>query len=329
MSAKAPAGGITDPQFFDQDGIAQSSLLEIAPCLGVAIELLLIESGGLLQHGGRVSCKSALLLEVGETLAEGKMTGQLDKAKELVALCGTVTVKEILASVDIERRAGFRMKGTESDDLGAESDRSGDPMLLPQIIEQRKTLFQFFDVLAHSAVLPLEVNVGESRQYSQARMVGSENFSETQGPKNLQNRNQPRQRPSLVIGRITTRQPVSHAGERLVEKGKGRLGAVQAARPAAERAGIGHTVRVFERRRCLFPGAVLHKAPPQRPTASQQAVMRVGKRKPRQEGEGLSTTGAATATDANPVVVFIVRLLAAASMADARIAFPSRGAPPD
>jgi len=45
-------------------------------------------------------------------------------------------------------------------------------MLLPQIIEQRKTLFQFFDVLAHSAVLPLEVNVGESRQYSQARMVG-------------------------------------------------------------------------------------------------------------------------------------------------------------
>jgi len=44
--------------------------------------------------------------------------------------------------------------------------------------------------------------------------------------------------------------------------------------------------------------------------------MRVGKRKPRQEGEGLSATGAATATDANPVVVFIVRLLAAASVTD-------------
>ena len=70
MSAQAPAGGITDPQFFDQDGIAQSSLLEIAPCLGVAIELLLIESGGLLQHGGRVSCKSALLVEISKTLAE-------------------------------------------------------------------------------------------------------------------------------------------------------------------------------------------------------------------------------------------------------------------
>jgi len=57
--------------------------------------------------------------------------------------------------------------------------------------------------------------------------------------------------------------------------------------------------------------------------------MRVGKRKPRQEGEGLSATGAATATDANPVVVFIVRLFAAASMADDRIAFTSGASPHD
>src|SRR6266436_4512895 len=107
MTAQGPAGGITDPQFFDQDGVAQSSLLEIAQCLGVAIELLLIESGCLLEHGGRVGGRSALLLEVSETLAEGKMTGQLDKAKEIATLAATVTVKEILASVDIERRPGF------------------------------------------------------------------------------------------------------------------------------------------------------------------------------------------------------------------------------
>jgi hypothetical protein len=49
-------------------------------------------------------------------------------------------------------------------------------MLLPQIIEQRQALFQFFDVLAHDAVLPLEVNVGEGRQHSQARMVGKGKF---------------------------------------------------------------------------------------------------------------------------------------------------------
>ena len=158
---------------------------------------------------------------------------------------------------------------------GAVTCRPGGPILLPQIIEQRKALFQFFEVLAHDAVSPLEANVGEGRQHFQARMVGGEIFSETQGPENLQNRTQPRQRPSVVIGRTTTRPPLRHASERLAEKGKGRLGAVQAARPATKRGGIRHAVRVFECRSRFFPGAVLHKAPPQRLTASQQTVLRV------------------------------------------------------
>ncbi|HEY6369607.1 MAG TPA: hypothetical protein VIX37_03445 [Candidatus Sulfotelmatobacter sp.] len=80
------------------------------------------------------------------------MTGQLDKAKEIAALSATVTVKEIFAGVDIERRAGFWMQGTESDELVAVSGGPGGPMLLSQKIEQRKTLFQFSDVLAHGAV---------------------------------------------------------------------------------------------------------------------------------------------------------------------------------
>jgi hypothetical protein len=33
--------------------------------------------------------------------------------------------------------------------------------------------------------LPLDANVGEGGQHSQARMVGGEIFSETQGPENL------------------------------------------------------------------------------------------------------------------------------------------------
>jgi hypothetical protein len=52
--------------------------------------------------------------------------------------------------------------------------------------------------------------------------------------------------------------------------------------------------------------------------------VRVRERKQREEGEGLAATGAATATDANPVVMLIVRLLAAASVADDRIAFTNR-----
>ena len=106
-------------------------------------------------------------------------------------------------------------------------------------------------------------------------MVGKGKFSDTQGPEDLQNRTQPRQRPSLVIGGIAARPPLSHASERLAEKGKGRLVAVQAVGPAARCGRIGHTVRVFERRSRFFPGAALHKAPPQRLTASQQTVLRV------------------------------------------------------
>ena len=116
---------------------------------------------------------------------------------------------------------------------------------------------------------------------------------------------------------------MSEVGERLAEKRKSRLGAVQSVSPAAKRGRIGHAIRVFERRRGLFPGIALHKAPSQCLTARQQTVVGVGERKQWKKGEGLPATGAATATDPDPVVVFIVRLLAAASMADDRIAVTS------
>ena len=82
-------------------------------------------------------------------------------------------------------------------------------------------------------------------------------------------------------------------------------------------------------RRRLFPGTLLHKGPPQRLAARQQTVVRVRKRKQRKKCEGLPATGATTATDPDPIVVFIVRLLAAASVADDRIAFTSGAAPQD
>ena len=68
------------------------------------------------------------------------------------------------------------MQGTKSDELGAVSDGAGGPMLLPQIIKQWQTLFQFFEVLAHGAVFPLDANVGKDGQHSQARMVGRRKF---------------------------------------------------------------------------------------------------------------------------------------------------------
>jgi len=107
MTAQARAEGVADAQFFDRSGIVQSALFQIVQRLGVAIELLLIKSGGLLEHISRVRGRSALLLEVGEALAERQMTRQLDKAKEIAALAATMTVKEIFAGVDIEGRTDF------------------------------------------------------------------------------------------------------------------------------------------------------------------------------------------------------------------------------
>ena len=133
----------------------------------------------------------------------------------------------------------------------------------------------------------------------------------------------------MVIRRNTRCQPVSNADERLAEKGKSRLGAVQSVGPAAKRGRIGHAVRVFERRHRLLPRTMLHKAPPQSLTARQQTVVGVRERKQWKKSEGLPATGAATATDADPVVVFIVGLLAAASMADDGIAFTNRASPQD
>ena len=57
--------------------------------------------------------------------------------------------------------------------------------------------------------------------------------------------------------------------------------------------------------------------------------MRVRERKQWKKGEGLPATGATAATDVDPVVVFIVGLLAAASMTDDGIAFTSRASTQD
>ncbi len=151
VTSQAPPWGITDLQFPDQSGVAQSALFQVAPCLRVAIELPLIESASLPQHSGRVY-RSALLFEVGEALAEGQVPGQLDKANQIAAQAATMAVKEIFAGVDIERRPGLGVQRTESNELGGVTRRPGGPILLPQVIEQRQALFDFFQVLAHGAI---------------------------------------------------------------------------------------------------------------------------------------------------------------------------------
>ena len=57
--------------------------------------------------------------------------------------------------------------------------------------------------------------------------------------------------------------------------------------------------------------------------------MGVRERKRREEGKGLPATGAETATDPNPVVLLVVRLLAASSVANDRIALTNGASPQD
>ena len=55
--------------------------------------------------------------------------------------------------------------------------------------------------------------------------------------------------------------------------------------------------------------------------------MRVRERKQRKEGKGLPATVAEATPDPNPVVMFIVRLLAAAPVADDRVACTNGASP--
>src|SRR5215471_1425959 len=173
MPAQAAAGGVANPQFLDRGGIVQPALLEIVESLGVAIELVLIESGGLLQHGGRVGVRSTELFEISKAFAKGQMAGQLNEAQKIAALTAAVTVEEIFAGVDIKRGSGFRMQRTESHELGTVTDRPTGPILLPQIVEQRQAQFEFFDILAHGRCWPPGRTLEDAAQHSQARMVGA------------------------------------------------------------------------------------------------------------------------------------------------------------
>jgi hypothetical protein len=72
---------------------------------------------------------------------------------------------------------------------------------------------------------------------------------------------------------------------------------------------------------------VLYKVSAERLSASQQAVVGIGEREPGKESKGLSATRAKATSDANPVVMLIVRLLAPPTVTDDGIPFANRASP--
>jgi hypothetical protein len=69
---------------------------------------------------------------------------------------------------------------------------------------------------------------------------------------------------------------------------------------------------------------VLHKAPKPCLTACRQAVMRVRKRKHRQKSKSPSAPHAEAPANPDPVMMLVVRLLAATPVTDDRIAVTNR-----
>ena len=104
---------------------------------------------------------------------------------------------------------------------------------------------------------------------------------------------------------------------------------IQTSKPSAQGGRIGHTLGVFEDGRRGFPAAAFHKIAPQRLAASEEAVMAIGWRERRQEGERLAAQITEAAPNLNPVMNFVMSLFAPAAMADDGIAQTNRTLPKD
>ncbi len=124
-------------------------------------------------------------------------------------------------------------------------------------------------------------------------------------------------------------EPSTYGKHHLAQKRKRRLRRIQTPEPAAERGRVRQAIGILQRRCRRFPGTTLDKVAPQRLTAGDQAVMRVSGRKQRQEGNRLPATSADASPDLNPVMVFVMSLFAAATMANDRVQQTNRASAND
>ena len=60
-----------------------------------------------------------------------------------------MTIEQILAGIDIERRLRIRMQRAESHELVASADMVSGPVVPLQVFQQRQPLFELFQILAH------------------------------------------------------------------------------------------------------------------------------------------------------------------------------------
>ena len=104
MPPQVSAGSITDAHLLDQGGIVQTALPQITDRFRMAVELELIEGGGLLQQLGNGSGRQ-FLFEKRHCLAERQIEEELDEADQVAAAATPVAVEQVFADIDVERKA--------------------------------------------------------------------------------------------------------------------------------------------------------------------------------------------------------------------------------
>src|ERR1035438_1127043 len=114
-------------------------MVQILHRFGIAVELQLEKSRGSGEQLG-LSGPSEVLLQAGEAFAKAEALGKLHKADQVTAAPAAVTVEQILAGIDIERRPGIPMQRTESHELLARGGAATGPMAPLQVLQQRNTL---------------------------------------------------------------------------------------------------------------------------------------------------------------------------------------------
>lgn len=111
-------------------------------------------------------------------------------------------------------------------------------------------------------------------------------------------------------------EPPTYGKHGLAQKRERRPGRIQAPKPSTQRGRVGHAIRIFDRGRRSFPATAFEEIAPERLAAGDQAVVAVGRREQRQESERHPTQLAKAAANPNPIMIFVMRLFAAAAMTD-------------
>jgi hypothetical protein len=150
---------------------------------------------------------------------------------------------------------------------------------------------------------------------------GRQNLLDTQRPEAVKERENsgPGQLAIAVAQNLSAPDTLIKRQDCAPQEREGRSRRIQNLKPAAESGRIRHAIGIFHRRRRRFQGTAFDKVAPQRLTAGDQAVMGVGQRKHRQEGNRMFARSADTAPNRDPVMVFVMSLLLPAAMPNDRI----------